>query len=51
MPSIHPNCDVIIGDARDKELLKPLIESSDVIIPLACLGHPCAAATDIGYYG
>lgn len=37
MPSIHPNCNVIIGDARDKELIKPLIESSDVIIPLACL--------------
>jgi len=37
MPSMHPNCDVIIGDARDKELMKPLIETSDVIIPLACL--------------
>ena len=36
MPAIHPNCDVIIGDARDKELMN-LIESSDVIIPLACL--------------
>ena len=28
---------LIIGDARDKELMKPLIEKSDVIIPLACL--------------
>lgn len=37
MPSMHPNCSLIIGDARDKELMKPLIESSDIIIPLACL--------------
>ena len=28
---------LIIGDARDKELMKPLIESADIIIPLACL--------------
>ena len=37
IPSIHPNCNVIIGDARDNELMKPLIEVHDVIIPLACL--------------
>lgn len=37
IPSIHPNCNVIIGDARDIDLMKPLIETSDVIIPLACL--------------
>lgn len=37
MPATHPNCNVIIGDARDKVLMKPLIESSDIIIPLACL--------------
>ena len=36
-PSTHPNCNLIIGDARDKELMKPLIDSSDVIIPLARL--------------
>ena len=28
---------LIIGDARDKELMRPLIESADIIIPLACL--------------
>lgn len=37
VPSIHPNCEVIIGDARDKDLIKPLVEKADVIIPLACL--------------
>ena len=37
VPATHSKCDVIVGDARDKELMKPLIESSDVIIPLACL--------------
>ena len=37
IPSIHPNCEVIVGDARDKSLIQPLIEKSDVIIPLACL--------------
>ena len=37
MPAIHPNCELIIGDARDSSLMKPLIEKADVIIPLACL--------------
>ena len=37
IPSIHPNCELVVGDARDRELMKPLIEKSDVIIPLACL--------------
>jgi len=37
MSSVHPSCELIVGDARDKELMKPLIESSDIIIPLACL--------------
>ena len=37
LPSIHPNCELIVGDARDKDLMQPLIEKSDVIIPLACL--------------
>ena len=35
--AVHENCELIIGDARDRELMKPLIEKSDVIIPLACL--------------
>jgi len=37
MPCMHPKCKLIIGDARDKELMTPLIASSDIIIPLACL--------------
>lgn len=37
LPSVHPACEVIVGDARDKSLIQPLIEKSDVIIPLACL--------------
>ena len=27
-PSIHPNCEIHICDARDKELMKPLISES-----------------------
>ena len=37
LPSIHPKCKLIIGDARDENLMAPLIKSSDVIIPLACM--------------
>ena len=37
LPSIHPKCKLIIGDARDENLMSPLIKSSDVIIPLACM--------------
>jgi len=37
MPAIHPKCNLILGDARDRSLMQPLIEKSDVIIPLACL--------------
>lgn len=37
MPAIHPKCNLIVGDARDRSLMQPLIEKSDVIIPLACL--------------
>ena len=37
LPCIHRNCKLIIGDARDKELMEPLINKADVIIPLACL--------------
>ena len=37
LPSIHPKCNLIVGDARDIGLMRPLIEKSDVIIPLACL--------------
>jgi len=37
LPATHQRCTVLVGDARDKELMKPLIEKSDIIIPLACL--------------
>ena len=37
LTSIHPNCNLIIGDARDEILMTPLIESADIIIPLACM--------------
>ena len=37
IPAINKGCTLIIGDARDRDLMKPLIEQSDVIIPLACL--------------
>ncbi len=37
MATTNKNFNLIIGDARDKELMKPLIEKSDVIIPLACM--------------
>ena len=37
MATTNKNFNLIIGDARDKELMKPLIEKSDIIIPLACM--------------
>ncbi len=37
MPTLNKNFKLIIGDARDKELMKPLIEKADIIIPLACM--------------
>jgi nucleoside-diphosphate-sugar epimerase len=37
IPSINKNFNLIIGDARDEELMKPLIEKADIIIPLACM--------------
>ena len=37
MQTTHKNFKLIIGDARDLELMKPLIESADIIIPLACM--------------
>ena len=35
--AVHENCELVVGDARDNELMKPHIDKSDVIIPLACL--------------
>tara|TARA_B100000700_G_scaffold330261_1_gene455599 strand:+ start:3114 stop:4046 length:933 start_codon:yes stop_codon:yes gene_type:complete len=37
VPLLNKSFTLIIGDARDKELMLPLIENSDVIIPLACM--------------
>jgi nucleoside-diphosphate-sugar epimerase len=33
----HPRFDVIEGDARDKETLKPLLKSADIVVPLAAI--------------
>ena len=37
MVTKNPNFELIVGDARDEELMKPLIAKADVIIPLACM--------------
>lgn len=37
LPSIHPNCEIKICDARDKTIMETLINKADVIIPLACI--------------
>ncbi len=34
---IDPNFEVVRGDARDKNVLKPLIDKADIVIPLAAL--------------
>ncbi|WP_448191814.1 NAD-dependent epimerase/dehydratase family protein [Azospirillum sp. sgz301742] len=33
----HPGFDVVRGDARDEETLKPLLKTADVVLPLAAL--------------
>jgi len=44
-----PNFDVVRGDARDPELLKPLVSQADVLIPLAALvGAPICAHDKVG---
>ena len=37
MATKNKNFKLIIGDARDVDLMKPLIEKNDIIIPLACM--------------
>ena len=37
MATKNKNFKLIIGDARDIDLMKPLIEKNDIIIPLACM--------------
>src|SRR6476660_6284966 len=33
----HPQFDVVLGDARDKELIRRLVKEADVLIPLAAI--------------
>jgi nucleoside-diphosphate-sugar epimerase len=42
----HPKLEVVRGDVRDKALMKKLIASHDVLIPLACLTGTPACAKD-----
>ena len=45
----NDNLTVIRGDSRDKDLVKSLVEKSDVIIPLACLvGAPICDKDPVG---
>lgn len=45
----NPNFEVIKGDARDANVLKPLVAKADVIIPLAALvGAPLCGIDPIG---
>src|SRR5262245_2082774 len=48
----HPNFDVVNGDARSEEILKPLVAKADIVMPLAalvgaplCKKDPIAATT------
>ena len=44
-----PKFDVYRGDARDREVLKPLLKDADIVIPLAALvGAPICNADKIG---
>src|SRR5262245_6581895 len=44
-----PNFDVCRGDARDADILKPLVKKADLIIPLAALvGAPLCDADRVG---
>ena len=33
----NKNFKLVVGDARDEELMRPLIQKADIIIPLACM--------------
>lgn len=52
----NKNFKFVLGDVRDESVLKPLVESHDIIIPLAAIvGMPACkanpqAAIDINYY-
>ncbi|KAA0677902.1 NAD-dependent epimerase/dehydratase family protein [Azospirillum brasilense] len=44
----NPNFDIVRGDARDENTLKPLVKSADLVIPLAALvGAPMCDADRI----
>ncbi|PYS02035.1 MAG: hypothetical protein DMG12_14515, partial [Acidobacteria bacterium] len=44
-----PNFDVQRGDARDPDVLKPLLQNADIIIPLAALvGAPICNSDQVG---
>jgi nucleoside-diphosphate-sugar epimerase len=44
-----PNFDVVKGDARDENILKPLLAKADVVVPLAALvGAPLCKMDPIG---
>lgn len=51
----HPNFDIVFGDARDPEVLKPLVAKADLLVPLAAIvGAPACrrdqtAAKSINY--
>lgn len=53
--SYHENFNFVLGDVRDESILKPLVESHDIIIPLAAIvGMPACkaqpqATIDINY--
>jgi len=45
----HPDFDVVRGDARDENVLKPLVKSADVVVPLAALvGAPLCDNDKLG---
>ena len=33
----HPNLNIIVGDVRDKEQLKTVIQKHDILVPLAAI--------------
>lgn len=46
---MDPNFDAVKGDAREPDVLKPLVKNADLIIPLAALvGMPLCAADRFG---
>ena len=45
----HPHFDVVNGDARTEETLRPLVKQADIVIPLAALvGAPLCDRDPIG---